>query len=217
MGTVTVFGRDDRQKSVGGIGGVLGGPLAGIKIGSREDKAVVAIGYRLVDAESSETIASGEARGESARKSKNLSLGALIGSAGGAGGFDMTSSNFEQTIIGEATIDCLNKLMAALNTGESSIQGRAVEIESRVADVAGLKVYIASGAAKGVRRCDRFQVARIVKEIHDPVTKALLDMQVEKVGDLVIVEVREKTAIGLYQGSEAPRVGFAVRKQEAAK
>ena len=43
--------------------------LGGIASSQDKDKAVVAISYRLVDAETSEVIATGEARGESIRKS----------------------------------------------------------------------------------------------------------------------------------------------------
>lgn len=44
-----------------------------------EDKAVVAVDYRLIDAETSQIIATGEARGESSRKGN--ALGAIGGSS----------------------------------------------------------------------------------------------------------------------------------------
>lgn len=212
LGTITVFGRDDKKTNIGGVGGKWLGPAAGMKLKLGEDKAVVAVSYRLIDAETSETIASGEARGESKRKSKGLDLGAFGGGGGAAGGVDMTSSNFAQTIIGEATIDCMDKLMADLNASESKIPLRSIDIDTRIADVNGAQIYISSGSADGVQKCDRFVVSKIVKEIRDPVTKDLLDMQLEKVGDLVVTEVRERIAIGAFNGHSAPQVGFAVRK-----
>jgi curli biogenesis system outer membrane secretion channel CsgG len=211
LGTITVFGRDDKKKSAGGIAGMPGG-LGGLKFKWGEDKAVVAVSYRLVDAETSETLWSGEARGESKRKSKGLDLGAFGGGGGGAGGFDMTSSNFAQTIIGEATIECMDKLMENLNTNEAKIPLRNIEIDTRVADISGAQVYISSGSSDGVQKCDRYEVSRIVKEIRDPVTKDLLDLQLEKVGDLVVTEVRERMAIAAFNGTSAPQVGYAVRK-----
>lgn len=211
MGTITVFGRDDQQKTIGGGGGIWGRGLGGLKIGSKEDKAVVAIDYRLIDAETSETIAAGEARGESKRKSKVFDLGAFTGSGGGAGGYDMTSSNFAQTIIGEATIDCMNKLMDDLNSKEGLIKLRNID-DTRIADVSGAQVYLSSGGNDGIQKCDHFEVNKIVKEIHDPVTKELLDLQLEKIGDLIITEVRDKMAIGLFHGTAPPQIGYAVRK-----
>src|SRR5579862_1240767 len=134
-GDIVIFGRDDKKKSVKG-GGIIGGVIGGIASSKNEDKAVVAIDYRLIDAETSEIIATGEARGESVRKSSGL--GALAGALGkGVAGVqvDMTSSNFAETIIGEATQDCVNKL-ADILLGQTANMKKAVrEVEGRVADV----------------------------------------------------------------------------------
>ncbi len=211
LGTLTVFGRDDKKKSIGGIGGLPLG-IGGLKVGWGENKAVVALNYRLVDAETSETLATGEARGESTRKSKGIE-GLGIGAGGfGAGGFDMSSANFAETIIGEATIDCMNKLIQVLNDNESKVPLRFIDVDTRIADVSGKQIYISGGAADGVQKCDRFEVSKVLKEIRDPVTKDLLDLQLEKVGELMVTEVRDRLSIGLFNGSAAPAVGYAVRK-----
>ena len=211
MGTITTFGRDDKKQRVGG-GGYAPGILGGIRIKNDSAKAVVAIDYRLVDAETSETIATGEARGESKRESKGVDLG-IFGSGGGGGGdVDMSSTNFGQTIVGEATIDCMNKLMENLNLKDSEIKARNTDVETRIAEVAFPQIYLASGSNEGIMKCDRFVISRIIKEIHDPVTKELLDLQVQKVGELVITEVRDKMAIGLFNGTEAPAAGYVARK-----
>lgn len=214
MGTIVTFGRDDKKNRVGG-GGYAPGILGGIKIKNDSAKAVVVIDYRLIDAETSETIATGEARGESKRESKGVDLGVFGGGGGGGGDVDMSSTNFAQTIVGEATQDCMNKLMEDLNAKQAGIKSRNAEVETRIADVAFPQVYLSSGTNEGIQKCDRFTISRIVKEIHDPVTKEVLDLQVQKVGDLVITEVREKTAIGLFNGTEAPAAGYVARKQVA--
>ena len=73
MGTITVFGNDSKRTGVnaGGLGG-FGSVLGGGRVNVGSDKAVVEISYRLVDAETSEVISTGEARGESMRKSVGL-------------------------------------------------------------------------------------------------------------------------------------------------
>ncbi len=77
-GDIVIFGRDDKKTNVGGGG--FGGPrLRRTHVKKEEDKAVVAIDYRLIDAETSEVIATGEARGESTRKSNGF------GGMGGSG------------------------------------------------------------------------------------------------------------------------------------
>jgi curli biogenesis system outer membrane secretion channel CsgG len=212
MGDIVAFGRDDRRKgvSLGALG--FGGALGGVKIGTKEDKAVVVINYRLVDAETSEVIGSGEARGESKRKSKGL--GGIFGWSGGVagGGVDMTSSNFAETIIGEAVIDAANQIAVVLNEKAGALPARQVDIESRVAAVTGNQVTIAAGSSQGVVVGDRFDVFRIVKEIKDPVTGEVLDHEVVRLGELVIATVRERVAYGSYSGSPVSEKTSIARK-----
>jgi hypothetical protein len=174
---------------------------------------VVAIAYRLVDAETSEVIATGEARGESVRKGS--SLGALGGALGkGIAGVqvDMTSSNFAQTIIGEATQDCVNKLGDILKEQSANMKKAVREVEGRVADVSGNVLVINVGSNDGVNQGEVFEVMRIVREVKDPVTKETLDMVTEKTGEMTITNVRDKVATGNYAGSTA-QVGFVARKK----
>jgi curli biogenesis system outer membrane secretion channel CsgG len=211
MGTIVTFGRDDKKKSVGG-GGIGGGLLGGISIGKKTDKAIVAIAYRLVDAETGEIIDTAQERGESKRESKTFAVAGFGSGGGAAGGIDMGSSNFAETIIGEATIGAVKSLTAKMSQQQSKVKMRAVEVEGRLAEVAGKNLYITTGGQDGVNKCDRFQVSRIVKEVKDPVTKETIDLVVEPVGEMVITEVRERMAIGVFQGTAAPEVNMAVRK-----
>jgi curli biogenesis system outer membrane secretion channel CsgG len=211
-GDIVIFGRDDKKKSVKG-GGIIGGVIGGIASSKNEDKAVVVIDYRLIDAETSEIIATGEARGESVRKGN--ALGAIGGALGkGVAGvqIDMTSSNFAETIIGEATQDCVNKL-AEILLGQTVNMKKAVrEVEGRVADVSGKTLVLNVGSNDGVNVGEVFEVLNIVREVKDPVTKETLDVVTEKTGEMTITSVRDKVATGTYTGSPA-KVGFMARKK----
>jgi curli biogenesis system outer membrane secretion channel CsgG len=211
-GDITIFGRDDKRKHVSG-GGLFGAGLGAIAASRSTDKAVVAIAYRFVDAETSEVVATGEARGESARKGN--ALGALGGAFGkGIGGveFDMTSSNFAQTIIGEATQDCVNKLADILDTQVASMKKEARAVEATVADVSGSSMVITAGSNDSVNVGDVFEVLRSVREVKDPTTHEVLDRITEKTGEMTITSVRDKIASGAYSGSAA-QVGFIVRRK----
>jgi curli biogenesis system outer membrane secretion channel CsgG len=211
MGDIVIFGRDDK-KSGAGAAGALPGVLGGLRNVHKDDKAVVAIDFRLVDAETSEVIATGEARGESERKSNNWgALAIKPGTVGGAGGVDMTSSNFAETIVGEATMDCVNKLAEQLNEKAATLESKKVEVETRVADATGGSVIIAAGANDGVAVGDRFEIGHIVRQVLDPTTKEVLDIVTEKVGVLVITSVRDRTATGNYSGQPA-KVNDSARK-----
>ena len=213
MGDITVFGRDDKKTNIKG-GGLVGSVIGGIARAKSEDKAVVGLTFRLVDAESSEVIVTGEARGESKRKSSGW--GALGGALGkGLAGIevDMNSSNFAETIIGEATIDAVNKIVEQFNQQLPNIKHRELNIECAVADVAGNVLTVTAGGNDGVKIGDVFEIFRVVREVRDPVTKEVLDKITEKTGEITIVGVRDKIATGTYFGQPA-QIGFEARKKQ---
>jgi curli biogenesis system outer membrane secretion channel CsgG len=211
-GDIVVFGRDDKKTNVKG-GGFAGRVIGGIASSKSEDKAVVVIDYRLVDAETSEIIATGEARGESVRKGNALAgIGGVLGKGGAGVEVDMTSSNFAQTIIGEATQDCVEKLAAILSEQAQSMKAAVREVETRVAAVSGGTLTIAAGSSDGVNAGEVFEIFKVLGEIRDPQTKELLDMQVEKVGEMTVSSLRDKVATGNYAGSPAI-VNMVARKK----
>ena len=211
-GDIVIFGRDDKKRSVKG-GGLFGSVIGGIAASKNEDKAVVVIDYRLIDAETSEVIATGEARGESVRKGN--ALGAIGGALGkGVAGVqvDMTSSNFAETIIGEATQDCVNKLADILKEQSANMKKTVRAVETSVADVSGNTLVIAAGGNDGVNVGEIFEVLQVVREVKDPTTKEVLDRITNKVGEMTITSVRDKIATGTYVGSPA-KVGYLARKK----
>jgi curli biogenesis system outer membrane secretion channel CsgG len=211
-GDIVVFGRDDKKKSVKG-GGLIGGVIGGIASSKNEDKAVVTIDYRLIDAETSEIIATGEAKGESVRKGNALgAIGGVLGKGVAGVQVDMTSSNFAQTIIGEATQDCVNKLADILLEQTTNMKKSVREVEGRVADVSGKTLVLNVGSNDGVNVGEVFEVLNIIREVKDPVTKETLDVVTEKTGEMTITSVRDKVATGTYTGSPA-KVGFMARKK----
>ncbi len=215
MGTITVFGRDDKRKSIGGFGGAW--PWAGLaKFKWGSDKFVLAVSYRLVDAETSEIIEQGEARGEAVRKSKGMDGAAYWPGAAGGGGFT-DEQRAAQVIAGEATIDCVDKLGADLNSKEEKIPRKAWEVETRIAEISGRQIYLAAGSNDGISKCDRFEIFRVVKEIIEPTTKEVIDFELKQTGELLVTEVRERVAIGAYNGTEAPEVKFLARRKAGGK
>jgi len=213
MGDIVVFGRDDRRN-----GGFAGGgvPGAGAAAGGykQTNKAVVVLDYRIVDVETSEVVASGEARGESKRTSAGGGVAFLAGGAFGGGGVNMASSNFAETIIGEATMDAVDKLAldvhgVNLNGGADS---RDLDLDALVADVSGDTLTINAGAAAGLAVGQTFTVYHKGKVIKDPATGEVLDVQTTPLGKITITMVRDKISTGTYSGSAMPVVGDVVRK-----
>jgi curli biogenesis system outer membrane secretion channel CsgG len=213
MGDIVVFGRDDRK--VGGTVGAIVPGAGGVAGGYKSDaKAVVVLAYRIVDAETSEVVASGEARGESKRTSKGFGAAMFAGGVLAGAGINMASSNFGETIIGEATMDAVNKLSADISsrplTGGAG--GRELDLDARVADVNGASITINAGTAAGLQPGQTFTIYHKGKEIKDPTTGEVLDVQTTPLGQLTITVVRDRIAIGNFAGSGAPVVGDVVRK-----
>jgi len=124
----------------------------------------------------------------------------------------MTSSNFAQTIIGEATQDAVNKIAEILLTQTVNMKKSVRPVEGRVADVSGKTLVLNVGSNDGVNVGEVFEVLNIVREVKDPVTKETLDVVTEKTGEMTITSVRDKVATGTYTGSAA-KVGFMARKK----
>ncbi len=214
MGDIVVFGRDDRRTSAGVGAGVFGAG-GGVIGGSKGDfKAVVVLDYRIVDEETSEVVGSGEARGESKRTSKGFGAAMFAGGVFAGGGINMTSSNFGETIIGEATMDAVNKLAANINSADltGGAEGRENDLDAKVADVSGASITINAGSGAGLRVGQTFTIYHKGKEIKDPSTGEVLDVQTTPLGTLTITVVRDKIAVGNYAGGGTPVVGDIVRK-----
>jgi curli biogenesis system outer membrane secretion channel CsgG len=218
-GDIVIFGRDDKAKHTG-IASVLRGrgPLPGIgdRISAfdKEEKAVVGINLRLVDAETGEVIETAESRGESSRKSKDYAGALGVGGAGAAAGSTgMTSSNFEATIIGEATSNAVDKVVAFLEGKVPALPAKARSIEGRIANITPSGVYLTVGDNDGVLAGDRFEILQVPDELRDPATKEVIDVVATKVGELVVSTVRDKTSIGTYGGQPISQAYAALQSK----
>jgi len=209
IGSITQFGRDDKQTNVGGLGAV-GGRFGIGGIGKRESKAVVAVTSRMVSTETAEILAVATGKGESTRRGATL-LGAGGSSGGmGAGGYDMTSSNFAATIIGEATNKAVADLSSQLEQQATKLPTVQVKVDGLIADVSGSTVVLNIGTKGGVKVGDRLEVRRVSRTVTDPATGKVLRRIQTKLGDVVITEADDSSSVGTYTGSAPPKVGDAV-------
>ena len=101
VGSITQFGNETKSSNLGGAAGGLV-PFGLGNISHKKSKAIVAITARLVDVDTGEIVGVAEGKGESSRESTSL-LGAGAGTKGfGTGAVDFASSDFQNTILGEA-------------------------------------------------------------------------------------------------------------------
>ncbi len=211
-GSITQFGRDDKHQGVGGGGYGLGRfGLGGV--GRNESKAVVNVTAKLIDINTAEILAVATGSGESKRGGFKLGGGGGGWSGGGGGQVDMGSSNFANTILGEAVNASVASLGQQLDDKADSLPTVKVVVSGLVADVTGNTLILNVGSKAGVKVGDHLDVFRQGRQIKDPVTGKVLKTVVTKVGDVTISEVDDTSSTGTYSG-QPPKVGDAVRNSQ---
>lgn len=214
MGSITQFGRDDKNTNIGG--GALSGygskfGLGGI--GKHNAKAVVGITARLVDTTTAEILAAVTGTGQSTRSGTSLiGAGGGGGSAAG-GGYDMSSSNFADTILGEAVHQAVDSMATQLDDKAAALPTRKLEISGIVADVTGNTLVLNVGSKDGVKVGDMLDISRPIKTVKDPTTGKVLRTITSKMGTATVTDVDAQSATANYSGTAPAKVGDAVKNQ----
>jgi len=206
IGSITKFGRDDKSKTIGGLGAVTGRfGVGGVQ--KREAKAVCGISARMVDTTTGEILAAVTGNGESKRSGTSLA-GAGGGPHGiGAGGFDTSAKNFGSTLIGEAVMEAVGNVGNQLDTSSANLPTHKAEYTGLVADVSGNTLILNIGTKAGVRVGDSVEISRAVRTVKDPATGKVLKTVTNKIGDATVTEVDPDSATVNFNGSGPAKVG----------
>ncbi len=202
IGSITQFGRDDRSNSIGaGAWNHWAGRYGVGRVGVREAKAVVGLSARLVSTDTAEILAVASGKGESSRSGASL-----LGSGGsswnfGGGAAEVTASRFGATILGEATREAAREVARQMEIHGARIPARTVRVEGLVADVSSDTLVLNVGAKAGVRAGDRLAIRRLTREIKDPATGQVIRRLFETVGECVVTEADEISAVAKFSGS----------------
>lgn len=120
VGSITKFGTEQKDMKVGG-GGWGGGKFGVGSVGTKKGKATVAVTVRMVDTSTGEILASAKGEGVSSRS--GLMLGGGGGGGGGAlGGIEMGSSDYKDTVLGEATELAVKQVVAKLVAAKDRVE-----------------------------------------------------------------------------------------------
>jgi curli biogenesis system outer membrane secretion channel CsgG len=212
MGSITQFGRDDQNKTYGGGVSTLSKyGIGGVQ--KREAKAVVGITARMVDTTTGEILAAVTGTGESKRKGTSL-----VGAGGGGGnaaggGYDMTSKNFGETILGEAVHQAVDQMATQLDQKAEALPTRKAEFSGLVADVSGNTIILNIGHNSGVQVGDTVEISRPVRTVKDPSTGKVIKTITNTMGTATITEVDADSSTANYAGSAPAKVGDAAKSQ----
>jgi curli biogenesis system outer membrane secretion channel CsgG len=212
VGSITQFGRDDKHLGVGGGGYGLGRFGLG-KVGKNDSKAVVAVTAKLVDVNTAEILAVVTGTGESKRGGFAVGGGGGGWSGGGGGAVNMGSSNFANTILGEAVRAAVDNTGQQLDDKAQSLPAVKVQISGVVADVTGNMLVLNVGSKNGVKVGDQLAISRKVKDVMDPTTGQVIKTITDELGTATVTEVDVGSATATYNGTTPPKVGDVVKSQ----
>jgi curli biogenesis system outer membrane secretion channel CsgG len=194
VGSITQFGGETKDQRIGGGGGGWGGFGIG-GIGRKESKAIVTVDARIIDIDTAEILAVADGKGESKRSGTSL-IGAGAGRGGwGGGAVDFSSSNFQETILGEAVKAAVDQLSAGLIGSKDRLKARTIVVEGMVAHVDGGQVVLNVGGKAGLKVGDQLSVERVTSEIKDPATGNVLRRLTSKLGIIEVVDVDDVSAV----------------------
>lgn len=206
LGSITKFGRDDKQ--VGGVGGGHSGWTGAIAgLGKKESKAVVSITARMVNTTTGEILAAVTGNGESSRSGLMLGGGGGTGYSGGGGAFNMSSSNFAQTILGEAVTKAVNDTAGQLDDKATTLPTIKATYSGLVADVSGNTLILNIGNKVGVRVGDTIAISRPIRTVKDPTTGKVIKTVTSQLGTATVTDVDADTTTCTFAGATPPKVG----------
>ena len=210
VGSITQFGRDD--KHVGTSGGGYGLGKFGIGgVHKNDSKAVVNVTAKMVDVNTAEILAVVTGTGESTRSGFGVGGAGGSWSGGGAGAVDMGSSNFANTILGEAVNKAVADMGQQLDEKATSLPTVKVQVSGVVADVSGNTLVLNVGSKAGVKVGDQLTISRKVREVKDPSTGTVIKTIVDPVGTATVTEVEELSSTATLNGSAQAKVGDMVK------
>ena len=117
VGSITKFGMEQKGTSISGGGWGYGGFGVG-DVGTKKGKATVAVTARMIDTTTGEIMASAKGEGTSSRS--GLLLGGAVPHAGGSIAFG--SSEFRDTVLGEATEAAVKQVITKLIAAKTRLQ-----------------------------------------------------------------------------------------------
>ncbi|HXJ92510.1 MAG TPA: CsgG/HfaB family protein [Terriglobia bacterium] len=212
VGSITQFGRDDKHVGAGaGAYGLGKFGLGGLH--KNDSKAVVNVTAKMVDADTAEILAVVTGTGESKRS--GFAVGGAGGGGGGGGGgaLDMGSSNFANTILGEAVNAAVANMGQQLDDKASSLPTVKASYSGLVADVTGNTLVLNVGSKSGVKVGDQINISRKVKDVKDPTTGAVIKTITSELGTATVTEVDDGSATATFNGSTPPKVGDVAKSQ----
>lgn len=210
VGSITQFGTEEKKTGIGGFGGGWGG-FGGGKIGTSKGKATVKIDARVVNVNTGEIIAVADGEGESSRS--GLLLGGVGGGGGGfgGGGIDMSSSDFRETVLGEAVHLASEDLTNDIINASDRIEVQERKVKGLVAYAQNGLVILNVGTNHGVSPGMELSVERVQHTVKDPATGKVIREITDRVGTIRVTSADGQSAEATVVSGSGFQVGDIVK------
>src|SRR5262249_18166521 len=159
------------------------------------------------DIDTGEILGVAGGKGESARDSTSLLGGGGNWHGFGAGGVDFGSSDFQNTIIGEATKTAVEQMSTQVVSNKEKLQIRQGVVSGLWEAVDSGQIILNVGAKAGVKVGDQLNVERVTKEIKDPATGQVLRRLSTPVGVVKVTDVDDVSSIATAVSGTGFKVG----------
>lgn len=210
VGSITQFGNETKNTNVGGGGYGLGKFGIG-GFGQKKSKAIVNVDARIVDIDTAEILGVASGHGESKRESTSLAGMGGGWTGGGGGAVDFGSSDFQQTIIGEAVNSAVQQMSTGLVADNGKLQVRTIVATGLIAAADGGQIVLNVGTKAGVKVGDQLSVERVTREIKDPATGQVIRRLANPVGVVRVTDVDDISSIAAPVSGTDFKVGDAVK------
>jgi curli biogenesis system outer membrane secretion channel CsgG len=181
-------------------GGGQGFSIKGVSLGTKKSSASMAVIVQLIDSTTGQVIDSKRVEGEA--RSGGLSIGY-------SGSFDLSSSNFKKTPLGQALQMAIDRAVVYISEKLDDVpwQGKVVSFKEGV-------VFVNAGQNANIAVGDTFQVMREGEALIDPDTGMDLGSEATKLADIKITDVQPKFSKAQIEGTASGEImaGDLVKK-----
>ena len=190
-GSVTDFTLSEKGGGLS-VGGTIGGVLGGISPQSRTGR--IAIDFQVVDSSTGEVVDSFSVK----RKIKSSSIAVSASKSG----LNVGANSFKNTPLGQAAREAIAEASDRIAQGMQNQTWSA-----HVAQVNANTLFVNVGADAGLQPGDTLKIFRIVEQINDPITGAVLGIEKAEIGRATVSSVAEQYARASYSSMTPPEAG----------
>lgn len=206
VGSITRFGPEHMANKSSRRGSVFGPMAGGSSAGTNKSKAVVDLNVRVIDPMSGDMFASVIGTGISAESGTFYYANFHTKQ----GNFDLSSSQFAGTVLGEATHNAVDLTAVQLLALADKISFAKRSVTGLVADVSGNELTLNVGSKNGLKVGDTLQIRHQLRVIVIPLPGAGIREITEDAGTATVTDVEAGSATAIFSGKGPVTIGDSV-------